>query len=141
MSRRVGDDEVVANIFARAYRETGSIADAFWITEAVVRRKSTNDVASVGLNQLIADVAAARGIAPKTILGTSSDTAACEARWEVWWRARQIKPPLSYPALGAAFDRDHTTVLHGVRRFDEMISKSVELRARMTWALVTGRAA
>jgi chromosomal replication initiation ATPase DnaA len=135
--RRIADDEVVANIFARAYADTKSIADAFWVTQEVLSANQTHDAATVNLNQLIADVAAARGLRPETILGYSTDAIPSEARYEVWWRARQFSPPLSYPALGFAFGRHHTTVMTGVKRFVTRMANSAELRARVLW---TGRA-
>jgi len=39
-----------------------------------------------------------------------------EAMWEVY-----IRTELSLPQIGALFDRDHTTVLHGVRRHEERL--------------------
>lgn len=133
MRLRVGDDETVANIFSRAYSETHSIADAFWVTSAVIGRRATHDVGAIGLNRLIAQVAAVHGLKPKSLLGNSRRKEVCAARYEVWWRARQHTPPVSYPALAAAFDRDHSTVFHGVEVFEAMLAKSAELRARMVW--------
>ncbi len=43
---------------------------------------------------------------------------ALEARKRAMWIARRLTG-LSYPALGRAFDRSHTTVLHNVRSGDQ----------------------
>lgn len=43
-------------------------------------------------------------------------------RHEIWWRLRQLEDrggrPISYPRIGMWFDRDHTTVLAGVREHE-----------------------
>ena len=50
MSRHRVNDEVIANLFSRAYKDTGSIADAFWVVESIVRRRCTEDVGAHGIN-------------------------------------------------------------------------------------------
>lgn len=128
-----GRDETVANIFARAFSETGSVTDAFWVTEMILRRGSTHDTGAAGLNDLVADVARIHGLQPKQILGIDRSRAVAAARFEVWWKLRQLTPPLSYPAIGIAFDKDHSTVIEGVQKFERWISERAELRARLTW--------
>lgn len=42
-----------------------------------------------------------------------------QARFEVFWRARR-ETNLSLPAIGFRCNRDHTTVLNGIRKYDLM---------------------
>lgn len=64
---------------------------------------------------IAAQVAAETGIPLPLILGPRRCKApVARARQRVMWEARQCG--LSYPEIGYAIGRDHTTVLHGVRR-------------------------
>src|SRR4051812_25862567 len=129
----MGDDETIANIFARAYSETGSIADAYRVTSAILNRGSTHDIAAIGLDSMIAEVATFHGVSTRDLLGTSKRPEITIARFHVWWRCRQRNPPLSYPALGAYLHRDHSTVISGVQKFERLMAESAELRARVIW--------
>lgn len=61
-------------------------------------------------------VAAAYGVTIIDILSPRRGRA-LEARKVAMWLSRRIIG-CSYPALGRAFDRDHSTVLRGVREVD-----------------------
>lgn len=41
-------------------------------------------------------------------------------RWEACWRAR-TETTASYPSIGRVFQRDYTTVMHGVKKHTEII--------------------
>jgi hypothetical protein len=133
------DSETIANIFSRAYAETGSIADAFWATEAVVRRGPTHDIGAAGLNREVEAVAKAHGLKPSVLLGRGRSEREAAARFECWWRLRQRQPPLSAEAIGIAFNRHRTVVMDGVRRFEAMLSERAELRARLAWEAAAER--
>lgn len=45
-----------------------------------------------------------------------------EARHEAWWRARR-ETVSSLPAIGKFFNRDHTTVLAAIRKYEEKIGR------------------
>ena len=50
------------------------------------------------------------------------------ARFELCWRLREHKWPLggakySFPEIGRALGRDHTSVIHAVQRWDAMICR------------------
>jgi hypothetical protein len=59
-------------------------------------------------------VADRHGIAPEDILGSSRKRPVMLARFECMYRLR-VEYKMSYPAIGARLDRDHSTVMHGVR--------------------------
>lgn len=64
--------------------------------------------------EVVAQVAHKHGLAPKDILSASRTAPIVRARHECWRRLRERG--WSYPAIARAFDRDHTTVLAGVRK-------------------------
>lgn len=47
----------------------------------------------------------------------------------MWFIRRRLA--LSFPAIGAAFNRDHTTVIHGIRTIDEQRTRDLQVRAEM----------
>lgn len=53
------------------------------------------------------------GVRKSDILGTSRSRELVQARREIWKHLRE--QGWSYPRIGRAFNRDHTTILHGVR--------------------------
>ena len=68
---------------------------------------------------IIRDVAAEHRIAPAVILSEDRRRVICRARWEAIARARDHTPKPSYPQLGRWFRRDHTTIMHAIRRHGE----------------------
>lgn len=62
---------------------------------------------------IVAEVSAATGISETDIMGTRRWANVSAARQLVWFIAH--RNGVSLPAIGAVFDRDHTTVWHGVR--------------------------
>ena len=66
--------------------------------------------------------AAARvtGIGINDILGPSRDQAITRARWIAMYAAR-LRTSSSFPKLGEAFNRDHTTVMHAIQEIDYRI--------------------
>ena len=53
------------------------------------------------------------------------------ARQLAWYVMRTACPQISYPQLGAFFDRDHTTALHGVEQIRKRIDGKTLLLAPM----------
>ena len=63
---------------------------------------------------IVRAVAAERGFTVETILGRGRSHPIVAVRWEVWRRLHDAG--WSSVAIGRAFDRDHSTVLHALRR-------------------------
>ena len=63
---------------------------------------------------IVRAVAAERGFTVETILGRGRSHPIVAVRWEVWRRLHDAG--WSSVAIGKAFDRDHTTVLHALTR-------------------------
>jgi hypothetical protein len=56
------------------------------------------------------------------IIGPARDAELATVRQIAMWLCRRFTGR-SFPAIGAGFGRDHTTVIHAVRRIDGMIAK------------------
>lgn len=67
-------------------------------------------------DQVLAEVAAAYVVDVETLKGSSRAARVVEARHVAFWVLRQ--QGLSLPAIGRLMNRDHKTVLHGVRRVE-----------------------
>ena len=63
---------------------------------------------------IVRAVAAERGFTVETILGRGRSHPIVAVRWEVWRRLHDAG--WSSVAIGRAFDRDHTTILHALTR-------------------------
>lgn len=62
------------------------------------------------------------GVSEADILGRSRDPNIRRARCELWWRLRQLQyagQTLSYPRIGRWFAKDHSTIVDGVRLFED----------------------
>ena len=70
------------------------------------------------MNKLIADViarvATEHGYSPADILGRDRHAHVVKARHSAMLEARRLG--FSYPELGRAFKRDHTTVMHAIEK-------------------------
>ena len=122
------DDETIANTFARHYAETKSIADAFRMTEAAIRNPERE---ASSIPPLVFSASRYHNVPACEILGDALDQQACIARMEVWWRLRHGPVPMSFPGIASAFGRDHSTVIHGVRRFERLLATRNDLRWRV----------
>lgn len=103
---------------------------------AVTRAPLENQLAEIALAELVADVnhddfpvrpdliietvAIFYGCTTKELLSASRTKNLTQARQAAMWLCRQLTD-LSLPAIGRAFDRDHTTVMHAVRAVQKMV--------------------
>lgn len=77
---------------------------------------------------MIASVEKRRGLRPGTVIGVRRDARAASARQECYLRLRVAG--LSYPEIGRAMRRDHSTVIYGVGRFkavEPTLSEAIRL--------------
>lgn len=78
------------------------------------------------MKDIAADVAQRHGLTVKELRGPKRTRAISTARFEAFWLCRREtrsdgKPRWSYPTIGQYFGkRDHTTVLHGCVRHQEL---------------------
>lgn len=73
------------------------------------------------LVRILREVAAKHEMAPGLVRSENCWRAVAVARQEFMWRARK-ETRFSLPQIGAFIGRDHTTVLHGIRRHEERIA-------------------
>lgn len=79
------------------------------------------------VEQVAAEVAREAGLRVRDIMGSSAARHPAHARHLAMWRLRQIlsengEPRYSFPEIGRAFGRDHTSAMHACRRVDGMLS-------------------
>lgn len=77
--------------------------------------------------QIVARVAGLRGLRPEDLYGTSTIRRVAHARQEAMWEMRKWKRAngthyYSLPRIGTQLQRDHSTVLHGIRRHEERLA-------------------
>lgn len=82
------------------------------------------------IESIVSEVSHYFGIPGYDILSERQSAALVEARHCAMWLARHLTP-YSYPRIGRAFDRDHTTVMHGVRKVERRKSVDDGLRAEL----------
>ena len=66
------------------------------------------------IRAIVSEVAEATGIPHKAIMGVRRDARTVQARQLAFYIAHNRG--LSYPRIAYAFSRDHTTIMHGVRK-------------------------
>ena len=81
-------------------------------TETVVFRRPFVDV--------LKDVSRETGVPSRVLLGKRRMHYIVEARRLLWWRAAHECPHLSIADIGRRSNVDHTSVLHGLKRYAEM---------------------
>jgi hypothetical protein len=64
---------------------------------------------------IVKQVALRYGHTVDDLIGPYRNVSIVAARCEAYYRIR-TETTLSYPAIGAVMDRDHTTIMHGVRK-------------------------
>jgi hypothetical protein len=75
--------------------------------------------------QILAEVCAKYNVKPHEILSRRRDQAIMIPRHEVFYRLKR-ETTLSYPQMGRLMGgRDHTTVLHSVRKYEKLLSMGV----------------
>lgn len=79
------------------------------------------------MKDIAADVAERHGLTVKDLTGRGRTRHLSHARFEAFWLCRQEKRSdglhrWSLPAIGRFFGRDHTTVLHGCGRHEELMA-------------------
>lgn len=65
----------------------------------------------------------------RDILGKDRFHFLMPARFAVWKALKDTG--CSYAQVGRWFDRDHTTIIHGVRRANQMVEQDVDYRAKV----------
>ena len=83
----------------------------------------TQEVTIVDVEDLICEVAARCGLTRAQVVAGSRVPEIVDARHEIWWRLHH-EYGLSYSRIGRVFNRDHTTIRHGVDRWRTRIRRA-----------------
>ena len=87
--------------------------------------------AASGVSRIVERVAAAFNVTEKELLGASRLRGVLRPRQIAMYLARELTG-LSLPRLGAAFGRDHTTVLHACRKVAEAVKGDAGLASKVS---------
>jgi hypothetical protein len=91
------------------------------------------------LMSIVMTITRARGCSLDDILGASRKGSLVEARHECWYECRfNAHKTLSFPELGAVFNRDHSTIISGIRRHGDLLDAG---QVKRPMVRLTGRAA
>lgn len=82
----------------------------------------------VTFDMIVQAVGAVAGVSRHEIMASGRTDERAHLRYACWWLASKMMS-LSLPALGRlSGDRDHTTVMHGMRRAEELRASSESFR-------------
>ncbi len=73
----------------------------------------------ISLDMIIVAVEAATGLTRREILSDRKMEELADARFAIWWLASKLTL-LTTVEIGRQTNRDHSTVVHGIRRADEL---------------------
>jgi chromosomal replication initiation ATPase DnaA len=76
--------------------------------------------AKANARRIVAEVAARHGITVEEIFGEGRTRLLANARWDAIALVKRANPSWSLHALGAFFGRDHTSILHALRKIEKM---------------------
>ncbi len=94
---------------------------------AVRQLLTDGETAANPVDRIVGRVAAAFEVKPKDLLGPCRQRAVLLPRQVAMYLVREVAK-LSYPQIGTAFGRDHTTVLHAVRRIESDLASDSKLK-------------
>lgn len=78
-------------------------------------------IAKKSAAKLMDEVAEDFGTTVQVLKGISRNREIVHARQMAMYRVRKERPDLSLPVIGRAFNRDHTTVLHAIRKIEKLL--------------------
>ncbi len=76
------------------------------------------------LVDLLDRVCAGRGVTRDEVCGRGRTRTVALARHELWWHLRAARD-FSYEEIGRLFERNHSTVLHGIRAYRRVTGEAV----------------
>jgi hypothetical protein len=88
-----------------------------WTTPKIVERLARKGPRS---KHIVRAVAAAAGISEQELLGERRYGPLTLARHAAMWLIKQRQPEYTLARIGRLFNRDHTSVLHAIKRFGNL---------------------
>ena len=83
---------------------------------------------NIQISNIIKVVAAHYGVSRMDILSDRRDAGIVHARMVSYWLAKELTPH-SYPVIGGRMNRDHTTIMNGVRIIEAKRGQDDQLQA------------
>lgn len=94
--------------------------DPTGVQVSVWRADMTRQPDAMKVSQILAAICEASGFSIWDLCGPRRDRRLARARQIAYHLLRVLRPDLSLPAIGRALgDRDHTTIIHGLRVFEQ----------------------
>jgi chromosomal replication initiation ATPase DnaA len=122
--------EALADEFVIAYDSTHSIPEALKRVFKVARHG--HGPVDDYTDGILSDVARRHRISVNDLVFGGREFSA--QRFEAFWLLHKRR--IGYAATARLFRMNHTSVMHGVAKFEEMLAESAELRAAVAWAPV-----
>ncbi|KFB10354.1 Chromosomal replication initiator protein DnaA [Nitratireductor basaltis] len=122
MERRVAEEaaQISRILKARVEEEGGSLKDLsknqIRSRRAFIRRELAEGNMFEPVKNIIQRVAEEHGLCIGDLVGRSRCRKLVAVRQKAIREVHQTRPDLSYVQIGRAFNRDHTTVLHAIRK-------------------------
>ena len=110
-------DEKIKEFFDQAPKKVLSITDQYRLVVDI------DPSSTIALYDIVHDVCRRHKLTKTQVFSRCRKREINRARWEIWYLARE-NMSLSLPTIGKRTGGfDHTTVLHGVRKFKELLKK------------------
>lgn len=94
--------------------------------EAMFRASTGGSIAACRMADIIVMAEALFEVRTADLISTRRDKLICRARFAVMWVARQALP-YSLPMIGRALgNRDHTTIMSGIRQADRLRKRDID---------------
>lgn len=92
--------------------------------------EAINQPRRVSISQIVSYVAHESNLRPDDLLGVRRYDRVCRARWVAIWLCRELTDA-SYPQIAYVMHRDHSTIIHGYRRAEEIRERFPHQRNEM----------
>ena len=93
---------------------------AEWELKAMERRRVILRIEGPDTDAVLLAVFEATQVTPAELLGDRRQRKVAYPRWLAFWLLKNLRQGMSLPAIGKAMLKDHTTVMAGLRRFEEL---------------------
>lgn len=119
----VGEEEknMIGLIVKRLARDRVNKArrrDVIAVHDKPILMRKADDTDTVSVKDIIRSVEFRHGLTPGEITGARRNAKVVRARQEAMWIAKELHPHLSFPTIGRLFNRDHSTVLHALKKYE-----------------------
>ena len=88
--------------------------------QAMEHRNALLRVQGRATDAILHAVFEATEVSPAELLGDRRQRHVAYPRWLAFWLLKNLRKNMSLPAIGKTMMKDHTTVMAGLRRFDEL---------------------